>query len=81
MSPGTGNNKKNTISRQKVDWYISCSYEFYGRTTSKKTDVVGVCLGVKTLATLSDGEVLESVKYDRRFETKLSRMQGLTIKK
>ena len=41
--------KKITISRQAGDWYLSCSFEFHPRTTQKKTDVVGVDLGVKTL--------------------------------
>ncbi|NEP85957.1 MAG: transposase [Okeania sp. SIO2C2] len=69
--------KKITISRQAGDWYLSCSYEWNPTTTPKKTDVVGVDLGVKTLATLSDGKVFESVKSDRRFEAKLSRLQYL----
>ena len=73
--------KKITISRQAGDWYLSCSYEFNGITTAKKTDVIGVDLGVKTLATLSDGKVFESVKSYRRFETKLSRMQYLNRNK
>ena len=36
---------------------------------------------MKTLATLSDGKVFKSVKSDRRFETKLSRMQYLNRNK
>ncbi len=69
--------KKITISRQAGDWYLSCSYEFQAITTPKTTDVIGVDLGVKTLATLSDGKVFESVKYYQRFEAKLSRLQYL----
>ncbi|MGD1702984.1 transposase [Dapis sp. BLCC M229] len=57
------------------DWYLSCNYEFHAITTPKTTDVVGVDLGVKTLATLSDGKVFESVKSYRKFEAKLSRLQ------
>ena len=38
---------------------MSCSYEFTATTSPKKTDVVGVDLGIKTLATLSDGEVVK----------------------
>nr|WP_293138941.1 transposase [Okeania sp. SIO3I5] len=64
-------------SRQAGDWYLSCSYEFNVITTPKKTDVVGVDLGVKTLATLSDGKVFESVRSYRQFEAKLSRLQYL----
>ncbi|NET24730.1 transposase [Okeania sp. SIO1I7] len=54
----------------------------YGPTpTPKTTNVVGVDLGVKTLATLSDGKVFESVKSYQRFEAKLSRLQYLNRKK
>ncbi|WP_210407234.1 RNA-guided endonuclease TnpB family protein, partial [Hydrocoleum sp. CS-953] len=69
--------KKITISRQAGDWYLSCSYEFHAITTPKKTDVVGVDLGVKTLARLSDGKVFESVRSYQKFEAKLSRLQYL----
>ncbi|MEM1171673.1 MAG: RNA-guided endonuclease TnpB family protein [Cyanobacteria bacterium P01_H01_bin.35] len=72
---------KITISRQAGDWYISCSYEFHPRTTPKKTDVIGVDLGVKTLATLSDGKVFASVKAYRSLEEKLSRLQYLNRNK
>ena len=40
-------------------------------------DVVGVDLGVKTLATLSNGKVFKSVKSYQKFEAKLSREQYL----
>ncbi|NES70927.1 MAG: IS200/IS605 family element transposase accessory protein TnpB, partial [Okeania sp. SIO2D1] len=69
--------KKITISRLADDWYISCSYEFQAITTPKATDVIGVDLGVKTLATLSDGKVFESLRSYQRFEAKLSRLQYL----
>ncbi len=69
--------KKITISRQAGDWYLSCSFEFHPHTTPKTTDVIGVDLGVKTLATLSDGKVFESVKSYQRFEAKLSQFQYL----
>ncbi|MDJ0519246.1 MAG: RNA-guided endonuclease TnpB family protein [Trichodesmium sp. MO_231.B1] len=69
--------KKITISRQAGDWYLSFSYEFHAITTPKTTDIIGVDLGVKTLATLSDRKVFESVKSYQRFEAKLSRLQYL----
>ncbi|MBS9769092.1 MAG: transposase [Trichodesmium erythraeum GBRTRLIN201] len=40
-------------------------------------EVVSVDLGLKTLAILSDGKVFESLKSDRIFTTKLSRIQYL----
>ncbi len=69
--------KKITISRQAGDWYLSCSWEFTPKPTEKNIDVVGVDLGIKTLATLSSGVVFESVKSYRSFEDKLSRLQYL----
>lgn len=77
IEPIEATTKKITISRQAGDWYLSCSYEFHATTTPKKTDVVGVDLGVKTLATLSDGKVFESVRSYQKFEAKLSRLQYL----
>ncbi|WP_202224720.1 RNA-guided endonuclease TnpB family protein [Okeania sp. KiyG1] len=69
--------QKITISRQAGDWYLSLSHEFSATPTPKTTDVVGVDLGVKTLATLSDGKVFESVRAYQKFEAKLSREQYL----
>ncbi|MDJ0515266.1 MAG: transposase [Trichodesmium sp. MO_231.B1] len=45
--------------------------------TEKSVDVVGVDLGVKSLATLSTGEVFEGAKSYRKLEAKLSRLQYL----
>ncbi|NES90840.1 RNA-guided endonuclease InsQ/TnpB family protein [Okeania sp. SIO2B9] len=73
--------QKITISRQAGDWYLSCSYEFTPTPTPKKTEVVGVDLGVKTLATLSTGEVFEGAKSYKKFENKLSRLQYLNRNK
>ncbi len=68
-------------SRQASDWYLSCSYEFHAITTPKTTDVVGVDLGVKTLAALSDGKVVTSVNSYRLGEAKLRLLQYLNRNK
>ncbi len=73
--------KKITISRQAGDWYLSCCYEFTSAPTPKKPEVVGVDLGVKTLATLSTGVVFEGAKAYNKFEAKLSRCQYLNRNK
>ncbi|WP_287528219.1 transposase, partial [Okeania sp. SIO2C2] len=73
--------QKITISRQAGDWYLSLAFECTPTSTPKTTNVVGVDLGVKTLATLSDGKVFESVKSYRKFEAKLSRLQYLNRNK
>jgi putative transposase len=44
---------------------------------SDKTSVVGVDLGVKSLATLSTGEVIAGAKSYKKYEAKLRRMQWL----
>ncbi len=67
--------KKITISRQAGDWYLSCSYEFTPNLTEKTTEVVGVDLGVKTLATLSTGVVFEGAKSYKKCEGQLSQLQ------
>ena len=73
--------KKITISRQAGDWYISFSFEFHPHTIPKKTDVIGVDLGVKTLATLSDGKVFPSIKPYRKAEKKLTKLQRQVSRK
>ncbi len=56
-------------------------HEFTPTSKTKTTEVVGVDLGVKTLATLSDGKVFESLKSYRKFEAKLSRLQYINRNK
>ncbi|NEN92155.1 MAG: IS200/IS605 family element transposase accessory protein TnpB [Okeania sp. SIO3H1] len=67
--------QKITISRQAGDWYLSLSYEFSTTPTPKTIDVVGVDLGVKTLATLSTGQVFPSIKPYRTAQDKLAKLQ------
>ena len=73
--------QKITISRQGGDWYISLSSEFTPTSTEKTTEVVGVDLGIKTLATLSTGEVFQSVKPYKRAQNKLANLQRKLSKK
>nr|WP_281357472.1 RNA-guided endonuclease TnpB family protein [Brasilonema bromeliae] len=68
--------KSCTISRQANRWFISFRIETETHST-EHTDVVGVDLGVKTLATLSTGEVITGAKSYKKYESKLSRMQWL----
>ncbi|ARV62850.1 transposase [Nostocales cyanobacterium HT-58-2] len=69
--------KSVVISRTADRWYISFKIDVEPTSTHKISDVVGVDLGVKSLATLSTGEVFEGAKSYRRLENKLSRMQWL----
>ncbi len=67
--------KSATISRQADSWYISFKVETELQNTPKTVDVVGVDLGVKTLAYLSTGIVFERAKSDRKYEKKLAKLQ------
>ncbi len=68
--------KSATVSRQADRWFISFRFDVETQE-SKHTDVVGVDLGVKSLATLSTGEVITGAKSYKKYEAKLSRMQWL----
>ena len=68
--------KSCTISRQADRWFISFRFDVQ-QQQSDKTNVVGVDLGVKNLATLSTGDVITGAKSYKKYESKLSRMQWL----
>lgn len=68
--------KSATISRQADRWFMSFRFEV-DQQKSERTDVVGVDLGVKSLATLSSGEVIKGAKSYKKYESKLSKMQWL----
>lgn len=64
-----------TISRQGDRWFISYKIEVIAQLTDKLTEIVGVDLGVKYLATLSTGEVIEGALYYRQAEKRLAKLQ------
>lgn len=66
--------KNVTISRQADKWSISFKIEAEELTNSK-SDIVGVDLGIKALAVLSTGEVIEGTKSYRKAENKLAKHQ------
>ena len=69
--------KSVTITKKAGRWFISFKIETASINTEKSVDVVGVDLGIKSLATLSTGEVFEGAKSYRKLESKLSRLQYL----
>lgn len=69
--------KSFTISRTADRWFVSWKTEIEPINEPKTVAVVGVDLGIKTLATLSTGEVFEGAKSYRKSEKKLSRLQWL----
>jgi len=62
-----------TIGRKANDWFVAFKVEFEPIMTEKGFGRISVDIGVKTLATLSDGTVL--VKPYKANKTKLAIMQ------
>lgn len=73
--------KNCTISRTADEWFISFKIPFIIIVTEKKYDTVGVDLGIKTLATLSNGETFENKKPYRKYKRKLKLAQRQVSKK
>ncbi len=67
--------KRLTISRVANSWYISVSYEFEPDRDVKNRDYLGVDLGVKVLATCSDGTVFPNPRAYKKAHKKLARLQ------
>ena len=74
---GDGRVLRMTISQHAGRWYASLTVERDDKpvTNSPKGGAVGVDLGVKNLATLSDGTVVENPRYLRKSERKLKKAQ------
>lgn len=66
-----------TISRRAGRWYASLTIEREDEPMkpAPKGGAVGVDLGIKTLATLSDGTVFENPRHLKKSEQKLKRAQ------
>lgn len=70
------------ISRTANDWFISFKTETKPIIVKHDTDTsVGVDLGIKTLATLSDGTTFESPKPYKKQKSKLRRLQRKLCRK
>ena len=72
--------KNVVISRQADYWFIAFKVP-YEPEKHNKTGVVGIDLGIKTLATLSDGKVFEAVKPYKKNKRKLKILQRKVNKK
>ena len=81
MNPLKQQLKKLPLVDRQVIGTKGLSYEFTPISTPKTTEVVGVDLGVKTLATLSTGIVFPGAKSYKKFESKLSKLQYLNRNK
>ena len=77
--------KNVVISRRADEWFISFKIEIdenqYKIDNNKKQGPVGVDLGIKTLATLSNGMVFKGSKPFRKFKRKLKIEQRKLSKK
>jgi len=78
----TGKLMSATVSRRAKHWYVSVLIETEVKpVTHKNQGVVGVDLGIKSLAILSNGEVFENPKALRRNLCRLKRMQRRVSRK
>ncbi|WP_013325795.1 RNA-guided endonuclease InsQ/TnpB family protein [Gloeothece verrucosa] len=64
-----------TISRKADKWFISFKVEIEPKPTEKNFDVLGVDLGIASLATCSNGQVFSGVKAYKKLEKKLTKLQ------
>ncbi|WP_282433660.1 MULTISPECIES: transposase [Okeania] len=69
------------ISKRAGDWYISFTYDYQANPTTKKRDVIGVDVGINTLATCSDGTPFGNPKAYQQAKKRLTRYQRRVSKK
>ncbi|WP_353735228.1 transposase [Okeania sp. SIO2C2] len=69
------------ISKRANNWYISFKYDNEPTHTAKKRDVIGVDVGINTLATCSDGTPFANPKAYQQAKKRLTRYQRRVIKK
>jgi putative transposase len=70
-----------TVSEQAGHWYVSVQVEVEHIVPVNTGPVVGVDLGVKTLATLSDGATVANPRHLRSALQKLKRLQRAVTRK
>jgi putative transposase len=73
--------KNIVISKTTNQWFIAFKIPFEPQITNKINGAVGVDLGIKTLAVLSDGKVFDAVKPYKRNKRKLKILQRKLSKK
>ena len=65
-----------TVSEQAGHWYVSVQVEEeYARPEQRSTSAIGVDLGIKTLATLSDGTTFENPRALKHAQKKLRQLE------
>jgi putative transposase len=73
--------KNVVISRHAEHWFVSFKVEHLAQTTEKKREKIGVDLGIKTLATMSDGNEAPAVRVYRKYLRKVKKAQRQVSKK
>jgi putative transposase len=65
-----------TISKKADKWFISVLVENEIKDPIKSTNKsIGIDLGIKSLATCSNGKIFENPKYTNKYESKLAKLQ------
>lgn len=76
--PYKGKVKHITIKQDGDQWYCSVSCEIKAKNPTRKSEnIVGIDVGLKTFATLSDGSVVESQNTLRKHEKRLKKAQRI----
>src|SRR5215469_2314817 len=70
-----------TVSEQAGHWYVSLQVEEEQTVPENTGPAVGIDLGVKSLATLSDGEVIPNPRHLKRRLKKLKRLQRVVSRR
>jgi putative transposase len=70
-----------TVSEQAGHWYVSVQVEQEQTVPENIGPVVGIDLGIKHLATLSDGEVIANPRHLKRRVKKLKRLQRVVSRR
>ena len=74
--PVEGTPKTVTVSRSRSGkWFVSFSCEIEANALRPTSEVVGVDVGLVSLATFSDGEQIDNPRFYRRDEADLKRVQ------
>jgi putative transposase len=70
-----------TVSEQAGHWHISVQVEEEQAVPQNTGPVMGIDLGIKSLATLSDGEVIPNPRHLKRRLKKLKRLQRVVSRR
>ncbi|ELR98299.1 RNA-guided endonuclease TnpB family protein [Gloeocapsa sp. PCC 73106] len=73
--------KNVTISKRASKWFISFKYELENKPTPKTSPIIGVDVGINSLATCSDGTVFANPKAYRKAKKRLARLQRALSRK